>query len=187
MDRLPLYERLRSVLRERIESGELRPGDAFPSESELIAEHAISRITVRRAIAELQREGLVTTRQGAGTFVADPARANAQCLLSFTSDVLRRGHSPGAELLAFDIARGPASPARQLGLPADARLVHVKRVAYRRRRADLPVGCIHPGFRDAGHRTRSIWAVAAWTRVCIDSSNCTIRCHSMMERRWRQP
>ena len=128
MDRLPLYERLRSVLRERIESGELRPGDAFPSESELIAEHAISRITVRRAIAELQREGLVTTRQGAGTFVADPARANAQCLLSFTSDVLRRGHSPGAELLAFDIARGPASPARQLGLPADARLVHIKRV-----------------------------------------------------------
>ena len=128
MDRLPLYERLRSVLRDRIERGELRPGDTFPSESELITEHALSRITVRRAIAELQREGLVTTRQGAGTFVADASRANAQCLLSFTSDVLRRGHSPGAELIAFDTARGPADRARLLGLPADARLVHIKRV-----------------------------------------------------------
>ena len=128
MDRLPLYERLRSVLRDRIERGELRPGDSFPSESELITEHALSRITVRRAIAELQREGLVTTRQGAGTFVADASRANAQCLLSFTSDVLRRGHSPGAELIAFDTARGPADRARLLGLPADARLVHIKRV-----------------------------------------------------------
>jgi GntR family transcriptional regulator len=124
----PLYERLRTLLRDRIESGELRPGDAFPSETELINEHALSRITVRRAIAELQREGLVTTRQGAGTFVADPARANAQCLLSFTSDVLRHGHTPGAQLITFDTTRGPADVARQLGLADDARLVHIKRV-----------------------------------------------------------
>jgi GntR family transcriptional regulator len=90
--------------------------------------HALSRITVRRAIAELQREGLVTTRHGAGTFVADPSRASAQCLLSFTSDVLRRGHTPGARLIAFDTASGPDSAARQLGLADDARLVHIKRV-----------------------------------------------------------
>ncbi len=126
--RVPLYERLRTVLRDRIERGELHPGDLFPSESELIDEHALSRITVRRAIAELQREGLVTTHQGVGTFVADPSRANAQCLLSFTSDVLRRGHTPGAQLIAFDTARGPAGAARQLGLADDARLVHIKRV-----------------------------------------------------------
>ena len=51
--RMPLYERLRSVLRDGIESDELRPGDAFPTETELINEHALSRITVGRAIAEL--------------------------------------------------------------------------------------------------------------------------------------
>jgi GntR family transcriptional regulator len=126
--RTPLYGRLRAVLRDRIESGEFRPGDAFPSESELIGEHALSRITVRRAIAELQREGLVTTRQGAGTFVADPSRANAQCLLSFTSDVLRRGRTPGAQLIAFDIARGPARAVRELDLADDARVLRIKRV-----------------------------------------------------------
>ena len=65
--RPPLYEQLRSELRDRIERGVYRPGDLFPSEAELMAEHSLSRITVRRAIAELQREGLVTTRQGAGT------------------------------------------------------------------------------------------------------------------------
>jgi GntR family transcriptional regulator len=115
-------------LRDRIERGVYRPGDLFPSEAALMAEHSMSRITVRRAIAELQREGLVTTRQGAGTFVADPARASARCLLSFTSDVLRRGRTPGAQLIAFDTTRGPAEAARRMGLEDDARLMHVKRV-----------------------------------------------------------
>jgi GntR family transcriptional regulator len=93
-----------------------------------MAEYSMSRITVRRAIAELQREGLVTTRQGAGTYVSDPARAGAQCLLSFTSVVLREGREPGAQLLSMDIERGPANVTRQLGLPAHSDLVHIKRL-----------------------------------------------------------
>jgi DNA-binding GntR family transcriptional regulator len=124
----PLYEQLRSLLRDRIEAGDLRPGDAFPSESALVATHMISRITVRRAIAELQREGLVVTRHGSGTFVADPARAGAQCLISFTSDVLRRGHVPGSRLLALETRPGPAFAARRLDQPDDAEMVHIKRV-----------------------------------------------------------
>ena len=126
--RPPLYEQLRSELRDRIENGVYRSGGPFPSESELINEHSLSRITVRRAVAELQREGLVTTRQGAGTFVADPARAGAQCLLSFTSDALHRGHVPGARLISLTTAPGPAVAARQLELPDDTRLVQIKRV-----------------------------------------------------------
>jgi len=124
----PLYQRLQALLRDRIESGTYRPGDIFPSEAELMAEHGISRITVRRSISELRREGLVTTRHGAGTYVADPSHANAQCLLSFTSDVLRQGRTPGAQLIAFDTASGPVDVARRLGLADDAELVHIKRV-----------------------------------------------------------
>ena len=127
-NRTPLYEQLRSQLRDRIERGVYRPGDLFPSEAELMAEHSVSRITVRRAIAELQREGLVTTRQGAGTYVSDPSRAGAQCLLSFTSVVLREGREPGARLLSMTTQRGPADIASQLGLPADAAVIHIKRL-----------------------------------------------------------
>lgn len=125
---LPLYQQLQSLLRNRIERGVYCPGDAFPSESELISTHALSRITVRRAISELQREGLVVTRQGAGTFVADPARAGAQCLISFTSEAIRRGQVPGSALVSLRTAAGPAFAARQLGLPDDDPLVHIKRV-----------------------------------------------------------
>lgn len=126
--RPPLYEQLRSELRDRIERGVYRPGDLFPSEAELMAEHSVSRITVRRAIAELQREGLVTTRQGAGTYVSDPSRAGAQCLLSFTSVVLREGRQPGARLLSLAVGRGPAEITAQLGLSPDTDVVHIKRL-----------------------------------------------------------
>ena len=126
--RAPLYQQLQSLLRDRIESGHYRPGDAFPSESELISQHSLSRITVRRAIAELQREGLVVTRQGAGTFVADPTRAGAQCVLSFTSDTMRRGHLPGSELISLSTGSGPGFAARHLGLPDHAALMRIKRL-----------------------------------------------------------
>lgn len=123
----PLYQRLRSLLRDRIESGAYRADDAFPSEAELMSEHGMSRITVRRAISELQREGLVVTRQGAGTFVADASRAGAQCLLSFTSDAMRRGRVPGARLISLRTGPGPELAARQLGLRGGW-IVHIKRL-----------------------------------------------------------
>ena len=126
--RPPLYEQLQSELRDRIERGVYRPGDLFPSEAELMAEHSVSRITVRRAIAELQREGLVTTRQGAGTYVSDPSRAGAQCLLSFTSVVLREGRKPGARLLSMAVERGPADIVAQLRLSPETEVVHIKRL-----------------------------------------------------------
>jgi GntR family transcriptional regulator len=128
LNRMPLYQRLQTSLRDHIESGACRPGDLFPSEAELMAEHAMSRITVRRAISELQHEGLVVTRHGAGTFVADPTRAGAQCLVSFTSEALRRGHVPGSSLVSLRRGHGPASANSQLGQAHDAELVQIKRI-----------------------------------------------------------
>ncbi|WP_448624453.1 GntR family transcriptional regulator [Geodermatophilus sp. URMC 64] len=66
---LPLYRRVRQVLAERIATGEYRAGDKLPSEPVLAAELGVHRLTVRRALEELAREGLLHARQGAGTFV----------------------------------------------------------------------------------------------------------------------
>jgi GntR family transcriptional regulator len=122
------YRQLQWQLRDDIEHGVYRPGDAVPSESELIERHSLSRITVRRALAELEREGLVVTRHGVGTFVADPARAGAQCLLSFTSDVLRRGHVPGARLLSAGTHVGPEVATRALDLSEGAAVLNIRRL-----------------------------------------------------------
>ncbi|MEU2428201.1 GntR family transcriptional regulator [Streptomyces sp. NPDC007861] len=69
---LPLYRQVEDTLRTRIESGALRPGDRLPSETELAQSLGVNRLTVRQALAGLNRAGLVQARQGVGTFVTAP-------------------------------------------------------------------------------------------------------------------
>ena len=67
----PPWEQLAGILRSRIESGELRPGDRIPSVVSLAQEYDLAPGTVRKALTQLQREGLVESRVGWGTFVAE--------------------------------------------------------------------------------------------------------------------
>jgi DNA-binding GntR family transcriptional regulator len=68
---MPPWEQLAGILRGRIESGELQPGDRIPSVVSLAQEFDLAAGTVRKALAQLQREGLVESRVGWGTFVTD--------------------------------------------------------------------------------------------------------------------
>jgi DNA-binding GntR family transcriptional regulator len=69
LDPTPLWQQLAAVLREMIQSGQLRPRDPLPSESQLEQEHGVSRGTIRRALAVLRDEDLIVTIAGRGTFV----------------------------------------------------------------------------------------------------------------------
>ncbi len=66
---IPPWQQLADLLRARIESAELAPGDKLPSIVSLSQEHDLAPVTVRKAITQLQREGLVESRTGWGTFV----------------------------------------------------------------------------------------------------------------------
>ncbi|MEN3754727.1 GntR family transcriptional regulator [Mangrovibacter sp. SLW1] len=66
----PVYLQLEQYLSEEIASGKLKPGDALPSENTLCAEFSISRMTARKAVDYLVRQGKVERRRGQGTFVA---------------------------------------------------------------------------------------------------------------------
>jgi DNA-binding GntR family transcriptional regulator len=66
---LPRYRQIAAELREAMEAGLLTPGSALPSETELIAAHGVSRATVRRALAALESDGLITTHPGKGRYV----------------------------------------------------------------------------------------------------------------------
>ena len=98
----PLYMRVQSALRQDIRHGRLAPGTALPSEKELELTHGVSRITVRRALDELEREGLVIRTRGRPARVAEPlvsvARTQIDEDLAAMLDLVR-GTDP--EVLCF--------------------------------------------------------------------------------------
>ncbi|HEY4849416.1 MAG TPA: GntR family transcriptional regulator [Streptosporangiaceae bacterium] len=69
---VPPWQQLADILRAQITSGKLKPGDRLPSVVSLAQEYDLAAGTVRKAIGQLQREGLIVSRVGWGTFVADP-------------------------------------------------------------------------------------------------------------------
>ena len=65
-----LYQQVKAYIARQIQSGAWQPGDRVPSEQELVNRFSVSRMTVNRALRELQAEGLVERAQGVGTFAA---------------------------------------------------------------------------------------------------------------------
>jgi GntR family transcriptional regulator len=72
MSELPLYERVRQAIAASIADGTHAPGGKLPSEARLAEDLGVNRLTVRRAIEDLARAGVVESRQGSGTFVSAP-------------------------------------------------------------------------------------------------------------------
>jgi DNA-binding GntR family transcriptional regulator len=68
---VPPWQQIADVLRRRIESGEYPPGRKIPSIIALSGEFSVAPVTVRKALTALQREGLVESRTGWGTFVRE--------------------------------------------------------------------------------------------------------------------
>lgn len=64
------WERVRDALEERIDAGGLQPGDQLPTEQQLVEEYLVGRHSIRRAVADLAKRGLLSAEQGRGTFVA---------------------------------------------------------------------------------------------------------------------
>jgi len=92
--RLPLYQQLQRALRRAIETRVLSPEDALPPERDFATQLAVSRITVRKAIDGLVSEGILTRRQGSGTFVCARMEKNFSKLTSFSEDMRARGRNP---------------------------------------------------------------------------------------------
>jgi GntR family transcriptional regulator len=117
---VPLYVQLRELLRSRIQGGEWGEDDALPTEELLAEQFAVSRATVRQALTDLVREGLILRRAGLGTF---PRRAQMilrmKRFLSFSDDLRDRGLQPGSRLLNVgraDASALPAAVAREFGV-----------------------------------------------------------------------
>lgn len=108
----PLYVQLARAIESFIAREELKPGDLLPSETVLAAENRLSRATVIKAFDTLLERGVVTRRQGRGTFVnARPMERQLPELTSFSEHVHGLGLVPGSTLLSFEVL-GAGEPNR---------------------------------------------------------------------------
>src|SRR6266542_1494951 len=127
--RAPLYSRLRQAIRDRVISGEWKPGDQIPTIRQLGEVYGVSRITVVQALDSLAREGLLVRWQGKGVFVSQPrADAPRVPLLSFSEEAVSRGQIPSSRTPR--LRRAPPTPALipRLELRPDQDVVLVERV-----------------------------------------------------------
>ena len=135
----PLYLQLKRRIEEAVHRGAIKPGDALPSERDLAAQVDVSRVTVRKAVQHLVREGLLVQRHGSGTYVApQPGRVEQSLsqLTSFAEDMARRGMAVRSTWL--DRGLYPPSPEEMvaLGLTSGD---YVARVARLRVSGDTPL------------------------------------------------
>lgn len=128
---VPLYAQLRERLRARIVDGSYPQGARLPAESEISAIFGVSRITVRQALGDLQKEGLIVKAPGKGSFVArrTPSQDLSR-LEGFGEAMSRQGHRIVNRVVSnLDLPASPAVAAR-LGLAPGAPVTEVRRVRY---------------------------------------------------------
>jgi GntR family transcriptional regulator len=125
----PLYLQLKSSLSDEINSGGLAPDQRLPSERELCERYNVSRMTVRQAMAELIRDGMVYAVVGKGTFVSEPKiNQELRSLTGFTDDVRRRGGRPGSQVIEARLVSAGTRLTQKLRLPPGAELVLLSRL-----------------------------------------------------------
>nr|BBH92228.1 HTH-type transcriptional repressor YvoA [Thermogemmatispora argillosa] len=128
----PLYRRITRILREEIERSR-KPGDPIETEQELEKRFNVSRITVRRAVEELVREGLLTRRRGSGTFVAQRRVVEELgTLKSWTEQMRELGLEPHTVDCQILKVVPPSWVARALGLSEEQPelVLRVQRLRY---------------------------------------------------------
>lgn len=126
----PLYLRLQDALRGAIAARILKAQQALPAERDLATEFAVSRITVRKAIDGLVSEGLLTRRQGAGTFVAGRVEKQFAKLTSFSEDMTARGRTAHSQWLLKVEASVTPDESLTLGLSPGARIFRFGRIRF---------------------------------------------------------
>jgi GntR family transcriptional regulator len=123
---IPLYYQIREIIKGKIESGKWIVGDRIPNEMLLAEEFEVSRSTVRHAILDLVREGILTRRQGKGTFVSQP-KVGGDFTNSFCyPEEVGTKH----ELLSIKVITSPPEVIKKLGLGPGEKVYELVRLRY---------------------------------------------------------
>ena len=132
MDRvLPKYYIIKNDIIKKINDNELSPNQLLPSERELIDSYNVSRITIRRAIDELVKDGYVYKISGKGSFVnKSTSKQNLNTVHSYTEEITNQGKKPSRKLLKMNIEKGSYDICKKLNLLENENVFLLERVYY---------------------------------------------------------
>jgi GntR family transcriptional regulator len=129
---VPLHRQLFLVLHDEIARGAIAPGDALATEQSLCDQFGVSRITVRRALADLAEQGYIERRQGVGSFVRQRGRSDEAPPVGSYMDGLRQAQfQTSIDVVEHDVRTPPSSIGDALGVTGE--MLHVLRVRRERR------------------------------------------------------
>ena len=119
------YAVVKQALKAGLAANQWPAGALMPSEAELVAQFGVSRMTVNRALRELQAEGLVERVQGVGTFAAQLHRvASTLTIRDLHEEIESRGHVHHAVVHLQRSEKAPAALAARLDLATGAKVFH---------------------------------------------------------------
>ena len=120
-----IYERIKQSIKEKIDSGKLKPGDRVSSELELANLFNASRMTANRALKELTAEGRIIRIQGVGSFVAKPKPDVALLeIKSIAEEISKWGGVHSADIILLKEEVASKSIARKMGMKTGDRVFH---------------------------------------------------------------
>lgn len=126
---MSLYYQLKTILAEKIHSGQWKVNDRIPTERELCDAYGVSRATVRLALGELENEGLLYRKQGKGTFVAAPKIEQLLSgFYSFSEEMEKQGRHPSTRLISFRKVKAEDEIAQFLDLSEGADVFAIRRL-----------------------------------------------------------
>lgn len=127
----PKYVQLIEIIKAAIQKRELLPQAQLPNEDEIALQYGMSRGTVRKAIAELQRMGLIRKEQGRGTFVNEQKPSlSGFSLVEFDQYMKAQNRVPSTETLAFETIPVTESLSNKLELPTNADVIYIAQMRF---------------------------------------------------------
>jgi GntR family histidine utilization transcriptional repressor len=135
----PPFQQVKNYLSHELSCGTWLPGQLMPSESQLMQRFSVSRMTVNRALRELQAEGLIDRVQGVGTFAAALHKVSSTLSIhDLQEEIESRGHRHTARVQLHRAEAASPALGEQLGLPAGAKVFHTLILHLEN---DLPLQC----------------------------------------------
>ncbi|WP_205626102.1 GntR family transcriptional regulator [Photobacterium aquae] len=131
MARLPMYRQIADAIKEQIQAGDYKPGEALPTEAQLREQFSVSRVTVRQALKLLIEQNVLESIQGSGTYVKETkVDYDMYQYSSFYEKLSHLNVKTHSDILSFEITTPSLQIAEALEITELDRIFYVKRVRF---------------------------------------------------------